>query len=255
MTKVVLLAALGMSVACGGSPALTCMTESCGAGNLTFQVCANVDGSETWKFGDMACTAPSASSSQVQTCANEAAAYCGEGGGGTGGVGETGGAGTGGAGTGGTGGGAATACTYAVSGAQTGTGTCTVLATVTPDSNGVAIVVTGGQMFEFAATLSSQTTLTVGTYTEADAAPGFGAEYIVGNTGGYLLCSTSGNCSSEGSIVPAQGSFLLTVSNTGPTQTAGGGTLWSASDGTLAVTMPAAPGGGVIGTVTVNVTF
>jgi hypothetical protein len=263
MTKVVLLAALGMTAACGGSPALTCMTMSCGVGNKTYQLCVNVNDSETWSFGGMSCTAPSTNSSQVQTCANEVATYCGEGGGGTGGVSGTGGTGTGGTGTGGTGtggtgtgGGGATACTYTVSGAQTGTGTCTVMAALTSDSNGVAVVVSGGQGFEFAATLSGETALTEGTYTDADAAPGFGAEYLVGVTGAYVLCSTSDNCSdAQGDPSPAQGTFSLTVTSPGPTQTAGGGTLWSAPQGTLTVTMPAQPGGAETGTVMVVVTL
>ncbi len=261
MTKVVLLAALGMTAACGGSPALTCMTASCNTGNQTYQLCVNANESEMWKFGGMSCSAPSASSSEVQTCVNEVLAYCGEGGGGTGGVGGTGGAGTGGTGntgTGGTGtgGGGATACTYTVSGAQTGSGTCTATAALTSDSNGVGFVVSGGQDFEFGATLSGQTALTQGPYTDGDAAPGFGAEYLVGLTGAYMLCSTSDNCSdAQGDPVPAQGTFSLTVTSPGPVQTAGGGTLWSAPQGTLTVTMPAQPGGAETGTVTVVVTL
>jgi hypothetical protein len=269
MRKVVLLAALGMIAGCGGSPAVTCQTAPCGSGARTYQVCVNVNGSETWNFGGQSCTAPSGSSSLVQTCADEIANYCdggaggtsggggtsGTGGSGTGGSG-TGGSGTGGSGTGGSGGSGVTACTYTVSGAQAGTGTCTVMAALTADSNGVALVISGGQSFEFAATLSGETTLTRGTYTNADAAPGFGAEYLVGVTGAYVLCSTSDNCSdAQGDAVPAQGSFSLAVTDPGPAQTVGSATLWATPQGTLTVTMPAQPGGAETGTVMVVVTL
>lgn len=259
MREVVLLVTLGMIAGCGGSPALTCQTASCGSSVKTYQLCANVNGSETWNFGGESCTAPSGSSSLVQTCAEEVANYCDGGAGGAGGVGDTsgsGGTGTGGAGTAGTGGSGVTACTYTVSGAQTATGTCTVMAALTGDSNGVAFVVSGGQSFEFAATLAGNTALTQGTYTNADAAPGFGAEYLVGLTGAYVLCSTSDNCSdAQGNVSSPQGSFSLTVADSGPSVSAGGGTLWSAPQGTLTVTMPAQPLGAESGTVTVAVTF
>jgi hypothetical protein len=243
MTKVVLLFTLGMFAACGGSPALTCQTETCGTGVRTYQLCVNVNQSETWNFGGMSCTAPSASSSLVQMCASQVVAYCDEGGGGTGGTGGTGGVGP-------------TACTYTVSGAQADTGTCTVMAALTGDSNGVAFIVSGGQSFEFAATLAGETALTQGTYTNADAAPGFGAEYLVGLTGAYVLCSTSDNCSdAQGNVSSPQGSFSLAVADPGPSVSAGGGTLWSAPQGTLTVTMPAQPLGAESGMVTVAVTF
>ena len=258
MREVVLLAALGMIAGCGGSPAVSCQTAPCGSGTNTYQVCVNVNGSETWNFGGEGCTAPSGNSPLVQTCVEEVANYCEPGAGGAGGTGGTGtgGIGTGGTGTGGTGDSGVTACTYTVSGAQTGKGTCTVMAALTADSNGVALVVSGGQSFEFAATLSGETSLTGGSYTNAQAAPGYGAEYLVGQTGAYVLCSTSDNCSdAQGNVAPAQGSFSLTVTDPGPAETVGTAMLWTAPQGTLTVTMPAQPLGAESGTVTVNVTL
>jgi hypothetical protein len=130
-------------------------------------------------------------------------------------------------------------------------------AAVTSSSGGVSVTVVDGSTFDFAATFPSQTTLTDGSYTEADAAPGFGAEYTVGTgaaSGAYLLCSDNCN-NAQGQAVPAQGTFDLSISSPGASQGAGGATLWSAPQGTLSIFMPAQSGGNVAGTVTVNVTL
>ena len=130
------------------------------------------------------------------------------------------------------------------------------MAAYTSSSGGVAVTVTDGQTFNFAATLSGQTTLTAGGYTDANAAPGFGSEYLVGTTGAYVMCSTSQNCNdAQGNTVPPQGSFSLMVSDPGTSQTAGGGTLWPTPQGSLDVTMPAQVGGAESGTVMIAVTL
>ncbi len=244
----VLVAALLALQGCG-SPALTCQTQVCDTGNgKTYQLCVNVDSSETWKFGGMSCAAGEMNAGAIESCNTQVADYCA--GGGTGGVGGTGGT----QGTGGAGGGVP--CTYTVSGAQTATGTCTAEAAMSPSSGGVAVVVTAGSAFDFAATLSAFTVLTDGTYGNADAAPGFGGEYLVGTTGAYVLCSDSDNCNdAQGNTLPPQGSFDLVITDPGPSTSAGGGTLWSAPQGTLTVTMPAQVGGAESGTVTVAVTL
>jgi hypothetical protein len=127
---------------------------------------------------------------------------------------------------------------------------------VTPSNPGVVFEIVDGATLDFAATLTDATTLADGIYTEADAAPGFGGELTVGTTGGYLLCSSGDNCNdANGDPTPAQGSFDLDITDPGPSQGAGGSTLWMAPQGTLVITMPAVPGGALSGTVTVNVTL
>jgi hypothetical protein len=250
----VLAAAMWVLVGCG-PPALTCQTQACSTGNgKTYQLCVNVNSSETWKFGGMSCTAATSNTSAVMSCDNEVVNYCGGGGGG-GGTGGTGGGGSGGGGGGGT-----APCTYTVTGAQTGSGTCSAMGAIASGNPGVAITVddsgNGDNMFAFAVTISGQNTLTDGSYANADAVPGFGGTYLIGTTGSYVLCSDSQNCSdTSGNPVPPQGTFSLTITDPGPSQSAGGGTLWSTPQGMLTVTMPAQVGGALSGTVTVSVTL
>src|SRR5262249_13582182 len=147
-------------------------------------------------------------------------------------------------------------CRYTVAGSQTASGTCTGTASVAPASSGVSLTVVDGSTLAFAATLTNQTTLTDGDYSEADAAPGFGATYVVGTSGSYLLCSSSGNCTTAmGAPTSAQGTFDLTITDPGPSQGSGAATLWNAPQGTLEITLPAQPGGALSGAVMVNVTL
>lgn len=242
----VVLAAWALA-GCGGSPALDCQTQACSTGGgKTYQLCVNVNDSETWNFGGMSCNASATNQTAVMTCVTQVAGYCDEGG--TGGTGGTGGGGSG--GTSGT----SKPCTYVVSGAQTASGSCTIAAAVTPDSGGLAFTIDDGSTLAFAATFPTQTTLANGTYDQTGAEPGYGGEYLVGTTGVYALCSDQ--CTDQqGNAVPAQGTFQLVVTDPGPSTGAGAATLWQAPQGTLNITMPANPGGNESGTVTVVVTL
>ncbi len=243
-----LLASVGTVDGCT-APTLNCQTQTCtGSQGKTYQLCANTDASETWNFGGTSCRAGASDAAQVQVCTGQLQAYCS----GDGGV-----SGTSGGTSGSTSGGGTTPCSYTVSGAQTGSGTCSVQAAYDPGkSGGLAFTVTGGMAFTFGATLTSLTTPAPGTYTDADAAPGFGSDYLVGLTGVYVMCSTAQNCTdAKGNSMPPQGSFSLTLTSSGTSLSANGATLWSAPQGTLTATLPAQPKGSESGTVVVTVTL
>ena len=93
-----------------------------------------------------------------------------------------------------------------------------------------------------------------GSYTEADAAPGYSGEYRVA-IGDYDLCSAS--CADAmGQTASPQGMFNLTFTDPGPSQTSGnGGVFWTAPHGTVVISMPARPNGSQSGTLIANVTF
>jgi hypothetical protein len=96
--------------------------------------------------------------------------------------------------------------------------------------------------------------LSAGTYDDSNVEPGYGAEYLVGTTGAYVMCSNQCDDASGGSV-SAQGSFTLVISDPGSSFSANGGVLWLEPSGTLSVKMPAQVGGAESGTVTVHVTF
>lgn len=223
-------------------PSLSCETTPCGNGSAkTYQTCADLGG-VTYNFGGQSCAASSGNSTAVEACAADAEAYC-AGGSGTG----NGDSGTG-TSTG------STPCTFTVSGAQTGSGSCAITAAYDSQKGGLGFTITDSDTFTFGATLSGQMTLTAGTYTLADAVPGAGAEYLASPTLVYDMCTTSQNCitPSGGSGGTPQGSFTLTVTSPGPVTA---GVLWSSPAGTLVLTLPAEPTSGSTGTVTVNVTL
>lgn len=137
-------------------------------------------------------------------------------------------------------------CSYIVTGAQTGSGSCTANAI---SSGELRFAVSDGSTFEFAATFTGSSSLTTGQYSDAMAAP-YNAQYNAGASV-YTMCSTTANC---GGGSP-QGSFNLTISNPGASQASGSQTSWLAPQGNLVVTLPEQASSGASGTVTVTVTL
>ena len=147
-------------------------------------------------------------------------------------------------------------CTFTVSGAQSGTGTCMVNAAHDAAKGGIAFTVTDSTSaftFTFGAVIMGQTQVMDGTYTLANAVAGAGAEYVLLPSSAWMMCTTSQNChAAGGGMTPPQGSFTLTITNPGPVVA---GVLWQQPQGTLKVILPAQPGGPASGTVTVDVTL
>jgi hypothetical protein len=236
MLVAALLVASALGYAGCTNTTLSCDTTSCTSGTLTYQTCVTVGGSVTYRYGAASCSASDSNSAQLDSCAEKVADYC----------------------TGTTDGGTSTipttssgTCTYTVSGAQTATGTCTLSAYGSP-SDGIVFSITDHTTLTFGATLSGMSTLTAGVYTLANAAPGAGAEYLVGTSAVWDMC-TSSNCSDgQGNTSTPQGSFTLDVTDPGPET---GGSFWSAPKGSLLLTLPAQPSGSASGMVTVNVTL
>ena len=165
----------------------------------------------------------------------------------TGGTGATGGAG-GASGAGGTGGGQS--CAYTVSGEQLIASPCNLTADATTGGN-VQFGAANGGAFAFNATFSTLTTLTAGSYTQADASS-YSGDFPL-SISDFYVCSA--DClDATGKPSSPQGTFALTITDPGPTQVVSGVTFWS-PHGTLIVVMPARPNGAQSGSVTAHVTF
>jgi hypothetical protein len=148
--------------------------------------------------------------------------------------------------------GAATGCTYAVTGAMTASGTCSVQAVYAPADMKVNVTLTSpGPVLTFAASITNQSTFAAGTYTLTQA-PAAGGEFTPDTTSPWTMCNDNACKDGKGNSIPNQGTFTLTITDTGPAEP---GMLWMAPHGTLTMTLPAVPSTTASGTVTANVTF
>ena len=147
--------------------------------------------------------------------------------------------------------GSASGCTYTITGASTGSGTCTVGATYDSGMGGIDFGVRSGSVFNFGATIAGAMTLTAGTYTLTEA-PGAGAFYLPSAMSEWAMCNNGACTDGQTNPIPNQGTFTLTVTDPGPLQS---GVLWGAPHGTVQITMPADPGTSASGTVMATATF
>jgi hypothetical protein len=151
-------------------------------------------------------------------------------------------------------------CTYTVSGAQTGSSACSVVAAYNPKTSVLGFTVTtspptGLPVFTFGCSISGATALVAGTYTLEDVSPGAGSDYVSSPTSAWFMCTTQANCGEDEQTkmpIPPQGSFTLTVTDPGPAEA---GVAWLSPQGTLVVKLPAKPGTTASDTVTVTVTL
>jgi hypothetical protein len=231
------LALLSLVAAGGcGAPSLTCQTTTCSGNSNMYQVCTNINATETYNFGGMSCNC---SVSNCTSCAQMVAAYCGAGAGGTGG--------SGGGGTGGSGGGGSQ-CTITLTGAVTGTFTCTNVTTYDAGSNTAAmalVVNTPAPLQQLTVAVSKPGMPMTGAWSSSDAGAKGGVavqQMPVNNIPPTWTASTGNGGANTGSW-----SANVTVTNNG------GGAY--TSTGTLTATLAAANGTGAMGAVNLSATF
>jgi hypothetical protein len=166
---------------------------------------------------------------------------------------------------------AAPTCMYTLSGAQSGSGSCSIVLDgyastsnelIPPCNNspclqfeisGLANGGTIGVAFLSTAKLSA-TQYTSGTVVDSNC-------FLADGSGSWLECvdNASGgkDCLNDMDKITNQGSLTVTITSTGEPSNIGGGTLWVDTHGSLIATMPA--GGGMsnpaTGTVTMKITF
>ena len=233
MKLVISLIALSFIVAativgCGGSPAITCQNQTCTQGSGSFQVCANVNGTETYNFGGMSCNCGGTTGTNCQTCTTDVVNYC------TGGAGGTGGTGGGGAGGGG-GGGGTTTCTATFSGGVSGTySPCAV--TVTYNASSGTTIATAGNAIPgtpytwsgFSMTLAGMPA--TGTF---DQTASTGAADTVEQAGGQNSPLWEAGYGQGNTF----GTASVTITSLGPSSDVNGTTLYQSPHGTWTATM------------------
>jgi hypothetical protein len=154
------------------------------------------------------------------------------------------------------GGGGATSCSYTVTGAQSASGTCMAEGYYVPGDTAVDFEVNAPPIFGFRTSVPGIPALSTGTFDNTSVPPGYSGLYQSSTGAVYYLCPVDSCADAQGiGPIPPQGSFMLSISDVGPSMSASGDTTWSAPQGALTVTMPAQPGGAASGTVVVDVTF
>jgi hypothetical protein len=145
----------------------------------------------------------------------------------------------------------ASGCTWTVTGSSMASGTCTMQAALAPADMKIGVTLTSpGSILTFAAPIDNQTTFKTGTYTLTQA-PTAGATFHPDTTSLWAMCNNNACTDGKGNMVPNQGTFTLTVTDTGPDTT----NFWAAPHGTLTIDMPADPNTTASGAVTATVTF
>ncbi len=215
------------TVRCGGSPTVTCQTQTCGNdATKSYRACAHTNGDLSYDFGGQSCACPTSDATTCQSCATQVAAYC-EGAGGSGGSGGTGGGGAG---------GGPTTCRTTFSGAFSAAyAPCAVTITSVPAGGLWSVATAGnaipgtsytwsGMSFALSGTPSAGTfdqTQSVGAsdiVQEPDSADP--PEWLAGNGSGMTY-----------------GSASLTITSLGPSTDVNGSTLYQAPHGTWTGTL------------------
>lgn len=137
-------------------------------------------------------------------------------------------------------------CTVTLSGAQTGTSSCTAPATAVYASSNArsGISLSGTSSGQPSIAVSWAGNVHTGTFTQTDAGAQAGITVTSGSS--YWAVSAGGGANT--------GTYALQITSATSLGTVSGGQAWSVH-GTLTATAPAVPGSGASGTVNVQVTF
>jgi hypothetical protein len=144
------------------------------------------------------------------------------------------------------GGGGSANCTYSLSGAKSGSGSCTVEGGWSEgDAETSFTAAAAGGAFSFVTELSHTNNFSSGSYSTANVISS-GAQADDGGAGWALIDDATGS---------DQGDFTLQLDGTGAPTVGNGATVWLDPSGSLSIDLPAVPGSGASGTVHVAVSF